>query len=80
MKTETKLIRTQFERTKSREHAVPLYMTSSYTFENADQMAALFNEDEEGYIYSRYSNPNITEFVQKVADNIQKTTKSPSKR
>lgn len=67
-KRETKLIRTQVERTKNREHSVPLYMTSSYTFDNADQMAALFNDEEEGYIYSRYSNPNITEFVQKVAD------------
>src|SRR5690606_12006572 len=40
---------------------------SSYTFENADQMAALFNEEEAGYIYSRYSNPNITELIEKVA-------------
>lgn len=68
MRRETKLIRTQVERTANREHSVPLYMTSSYTFDSADQMADLFNEDEDGYIYSRYSNPNITEFVQKVAD------------
>jgi O-succinylhomoserine sulfhydrylase len=45
-----------------------LYFTSSYTFDDADHMAALFNEEEEGYIYSRYANPNITEFIQKVAD------------
>jgi len=31
-------------------------------------MAALFNDEEEGYIYSRYSNPNVDEFVQKMAD------------
>ena len=68
MRRETKLIRTQVARTENREHSVPLYMTSSYTFDNADHMADLFNEDEDGYIYSRYSNPNITEFVQKVAD------------
>ena len=68
MRRETKLIRTQVERSRNREHSVPLYMTSSYTFDHADQMAALFNEEEEGYIYSRYSNPNVTEFGQKVAE------------
>ncbi len=67
-KTETKVIRKQIERTKNREHSVPLYLTSSYTFEDSNQMAALFNEEEEGYIYSRYSNPNVTEFGEKVAE------------
>lgn len=67
-KLETKLIRTQTARSQNREHSAPLYLTSSYTFENSDQMAALFNEEEDGYIYSRYSNPNVTEFGQKVAD------------
>ena len=68
MKQETKLIRTQVKRTENREHAVPLYFTSSFTFENSDQMAALFNEEEDGFIYSRYSNPNVDEFVRKMAD------------
>ena len=68
MKIETKLVRTQVERSSNKEHAVPLYMTSSYLFDDADHMAALFNEEADGYIYSRYSNPNVTEFVQKVAD------------
>jgi O-succinylhomoserine sulfhydrylase len=68
MKRETKLVRTQLERTENREHSVPLYFTSSYTFDDSDQMAALFNEEEEGYIYSRYANPNVSEFIQKMAD------------
>ncbi len=67
-KIETKLIRTQTPRSQNREHSAPLYLTSSYMFDNSDQMAALFNEEEDGYIYSRYSNPNVTEFGQKVAD------------
>ncbi|MEO9533138.1 MAG: aminotransferase class I/II-fold pyridoxal phosphate-dependent enzyme [Crocinitomicaceae bacterium] len=67
MKKETRLIRDQIERSQFKEHAVPLYMTSSYTFESAEQMAATFNEEEDGYIYSRYSNPNVTEFGDKVA-------------
>ena len=68
MKKETKLVRGQIDRTEFREHSVPLYFTSSYTFDNSDQMAALFSEEEEGYIYSRYSNPNVTEFIGKMAD------------
>ncbi|MFT5819348.1 MAG: O-succinylhomoserine sulfhydrylase [Crocinitomix sp.] len=68
MKKETKLIRTQILRSENREHSTPIYLTSSYTFDDADQMAALFNDEQEGYIYSRYSNPNVTEFGQKVAD------------
>jgi O-succinylhomoserine sulfhydrylase len=68
MKTETKLVRTQAERSSFKEHSVPLYMTSSYTFDSAEQMAATFNDEEDGYIYSRYSNPNVTEFGDKVAE------------
>lgn len=68
MKRETKLVRTQTERTKFQEHSVPLYYTSSFVFKDSDQMAALFNEEEDGYIYSRYSNPNVDEFVRKMAD------------
>lgn len=67
MKKETQAIRAQVKRTEFREHSVPLYMTSSYVFDGAEQMASLFNEEEEGYIYSRYSNPNVSEFVDKVA-------------
>lgn len=67
MNKETKLIRNQLRRTEHNEHAVPLYMTSSYTFENADHMASLFSEEEDGFIYSRYSNPNVSELIEKVA-------------
>lgn len=68
MQKETKLIRTQAKRTAFQEHSTPLYFTSSFVFNDSDQMAALFNEEEEGYIYSRYSNPNVDEFVRKMAD------------
>jgi O-succinylhomoserine sulfhydrylase len=68
MKTETALIRSQIPRSENREHSAPIYLTSSYTFDDADQMAALFNDEQEGYIYSRYSNPNVSEFGQKVAE------------
>ncbi len=66
MQFETKAIRTQHERA-FREHSVPLYLTSSFTFDDAEQARALFADEYEGNIYSRFSNPNVNEFVQKMA-------------
>ncbi len=66
MQKQTKAIRTQTKQSQNREHSVPLYLTSSFTFESAEQGKALFEETEEGNIYSRFSNPNVTEFVDKV--------------
>jgi O-succinylhomoserine sulfhydrylase len=63
---DTLAIRLQAERSGAREHAVPLYLTSSFTFESAEQARALFADEEEGYIYSRYSNPNADEFIQRL--------------
>ncbi|QKZ13698.1 trans-sulfuration enzyme family protein [Spirosoma sp. KUDC1026] len=66
MKKQTKAIRIQTKKSSNREHSVPLYLTSSFAFESAEQGKALFEETEEGNIYSRFSNPNVTEFVEKV--------------
>jgi uncharacterized OsmC-like protein len=63
---ETLAIRTQSERTQSREHSVPLYLTSSFTFENAEPARAFFAGEEEEHIYSRFSIPNASEFVEKM--------------
>ena len=68
MKEESKLIRTQTNRSQNREHSVPLYLTSSFVFEDAEQGRAIFADEEQGNIYSRYSNPNTTEFIDKVCD------------
>ncbi|MGF1559878.1 MAG: trans-sulfuration enzyme family protein [Flavobacteriaceae bacterium] len=65
-KFETDAIRTQSERTQNLEHSVPLYLTSSFVFEDAEDMRASFAEEKERNIYSRYSNPNSSEFIQKV--------------
>ena len=67
-KLETKAIRTQMERSKFLEHSTPLYLTSSFIFEDAEDMRASFSEEKERNIYSRFTNPNTSEFVQKVAD------------
>ena len=60
------LIRIQADRSLNREHSTPIYLTSSFTFENAEQGRALFSEEVEGNIYSRFSNPNNSELVNKV--------------
>jgi len=64
---ETQAIRIQTERSQHAEHAVPLYLTSSYVFEDAEEMRALFADEKAGNIYSRYSNPNVQELIDKVA-------------
>jgi O-succinylhomoserine sulfhydrylase len=66
MKKQTKAIRTQTRQTQYREHSTPLFLTSSFTFESAEQGKDLFEETIEGNIYSRFSNPNVSEFVEKV--------------
>lgn len=63
---ETEAIRTQIERTQFQEHSVPLYLTSSFVFEDAEDMRASFSEEKDRAIYSRFSNPNTTELVEKI--------------
>lgn len=48
------------------EHSTPLYLTSSFVFEDAEDMRASFAEEKDRDIYSRYGNPNSTEFINKV--------------
>ena len=64
---ETLAIRTQTERTQYDEHSVPLYLTSSFIFEDAEDMRASFAEEKPKNLYSRFTNPNVTEFVDKIA-------------
>lgn len=63
---ETLAVRVQTSRSGQREHAVPIYATSSFVFDDAEQARALFANEEEGNIYSRFSNPNNDEFIQKL--------------
>lgn len=65
-KFETQAIRTQTEQSQFQEHSSPLYLTSSFVFEDAEEMRASFAEEKERNIYSRFSNPNTSEFIQKV--------------
>lgn len=63
---ETQAIRLQYDRTENNEHSVPLYLTSSYVFEDAEDMRSQFAEEKEGHVYSRYANPNVEELIQKL--------------
>jgi O-succinylhomoserine sulfhydrylase len=63
---ETDAIREQHERSAFREHSVPLYLTSSFVFDDAEQARAMFADEIPGNIYSRYSNPNTNEFIAKL--------------
>lgn len=64
---ETIAIRLQAERSQYKEHSVPLYLTSSYKFDDAEDMRALFAAEKEGNVYSRYANPNTSELIEKMA-------------
>ncbi len=67
MKTETKAIRLQTETTQYSEHSTPLFPTSSFVFQNAEQMRAMFADEIPGNIYSRFSNPSCREFELKMS-------------
>ena len=65
---ETKAIRIQTEKTQQKEHSTPLFLTSSFTYESAEDMADAFADDTlEVNIYSRFSNPTVDEFITKIA-------------
>ncbi len=63
---ETLAIRTQTERSQNREHTSPIYMTSSFVFEDAEQARAMFADEVGGNLYTRFSNPNNSEFIEKM--------------
>lgn len=63
---ETICVRSQGEKNHNRAHSVPLYLTSSFRFESAEQARAMFAEEQQGNIYSRFSNPNTSEFIEKM--------------
>lgn len=67
MKFETRAIRLQSEKTIQNEHSTPVYLTSSFVFDDSEHMRALFASEAEGNIYSRFTNPSVREFELKMA-------------
>jgi len=62
----TKVIRTRTERTGEMEHSSPMFLTSSFTFNNAEEMRAAFADETDANIYSRFSNPTVQEFTDRI--------------
>lgn len=63
---ETQAIRIQSERTSHKEHSGPMYLTSSFTYDNAEHMRAAFADENDAYIYTRFSNPSVEEFIDRM--------------
>lgn len=63
----TRAVRAGQIRTQEGEHAEPIFPTSSYVFESAEHAAARFSGDEPGNIYSRFTNPTVRTFEQRLA-------------
>ena len=64
---DTLAIRAGIARTAEGEHSEALFLTSSYVFDNAAQAAASFAGEREGNVYSRYTNPTVRTFEQRIA-------------
>src|SRR2546421_7547466 len=62
----TKAIRIQIEQTNEMEHSSPLFLTSSFCFDNAEEMRAAFADETDDNIYTRFSNPNVKEFTDRM--------------
>lgn len=67
LKPESQAIRIQNRRSAEMEHSTPLFLTSSFCYHSAEEMASAFEDDSlDINIYSRFSNPTVDEFVDKV--------------
>ena len=65
---QTRAIRIQTDKTAQKEHSTPLFLTSSFTYDSAADMAAAFADDSlDVNIYTRFSNPTVDEFIEKIA-------------
>lgn len=62
----TQAIRKQIDRTNEMEHSSPLFLTSSFCFDNAEEMRAAFADESDDNIYSRFTNPSVQEFIDRV--------------
>ena len=67
MHFETLAIRLQTPTSEQKEHSTPMFPTSSFMFDDAEQMRAVFADEQPGNIYSRFTNPNCRELEEKMA-------------
>jgi len=62
----SRMIRTRVEQTNEMEHSAPVFLTSSFSFDNAEEMRAAFADETDDNIYSRFSNPTVKEFTDRM--------------
>src|ERR1700753_3365103 len=62
----SRMIRTRVEQTNEMEHSSPIFLTSSFSFDNAEEMRAAFADETDDNIYSRFSNPTVQEFTDRI--------------
>jgi O-succinylhomoserine sulfhydrylase len=62
----SKMIRTRVEQTNEMEHSSPVFLTSSFCFDNSEEMRAAFADETDDNIYSRFSNPTVQEFTDRM--------------
>ena len=67
LQQDTLAIRGGYQRTHEDEHSEALFLTSSYVFENAEMAAKHFSNEIQGNVYSRYTNPTVRTFEQRLA-------------
>jgi len=66
-KFETKAIREGYKSSQEQEHSAAIFLTSSFTFDSAEQAAQRFAKEEKGNVYSRFTNPTVDAFQDKLA-------------
>lgn len=66
LKPQTSAVRTQVDVTPQREHSVPIFLTSSFVFDDSEEMRAAFADEIDRNIYSRFTNPNVAELSEKI--------------
>ena len=67
-KFNTRAIRQGYHATEQQEHSAAVFLTSSFTFDSAEQAANRFANEEEGNVYTRFTNPNVKAFEDRLAD------------
>jgi O-succinylhomoserine sulfhydrylase len=62
----TKAIRIRADQTPDKEHSSPLFLTSSFCYDNAEDMRAVFADEKDAFMYTRFSNPTVQEFTDRL--------------
>jgi O-succinylhomoserine sulfhydrylase len=62
----TKAIRIRADQTPDKEHSSPLFLTSSFCYDDAEEMRAVFADEKDAFMYTRFSNPTVKEFTDRL--------------